>query len=147
MAFTDSSVGKIKTMTTHTLPIRVYYEDTDADGIVYHGAYIYMAERGRTEFLRSEGTSIRAVNENLDMTFVVRALTIEYSKPAVLDDLLTLKTHVKTIKNSSFVMQQDFYRGDDLMASVDVTLVCVSADGIKPVRMPEELRKIFKNGE
>ena len=132
-------------MSAHSLDIRVYYEDTDAAGIVYHGAYIYMAERGRTEFLRSEGSSIRRVNEELGLTFVVRALTIEYFKPAVLDDLLTLKTHTKTIKNSSFVMQQDFYRGDDLMASADVTLVCVSADGIKPVRMPADLRKIFKN--
>ena len=134
---------------THKLPIRVYYEDTDADGVVYHGAYIYMAERGRTEYLRSEGSSIREVNQKLDLTFVVRHLEIDYFKPAVLDDLLELRTSTIEIKNTSFIMQQDFHRQnkdneDELIASVKVTLVCVGVDDIKPKRMPDELRKVFQ---
>ena len=132
----------------HTIPIRVYYEDTDADGVVYHGAYIYMAERGRTEYLRSEGTSIREVNEKLNITFVVRHLEIDYLKTAALDDLLELRTSVVKLKNSSFIMKQEFFRKDageeTKIATVNVTLVCVDTNAIKPLRMPTELREIFK---
>ena len=130
-------------MTGHSLDLRVYYENTDADAVMYHGAYLDFAERGRTEYLRHIGTSIRKVNQELNMTFVVRRLEIEYYKAVALDDLLTLKTMVKEIKNSSFIMQQDFYRGEELAAAINVTLVCVSLGDIKPVRMPEALRKAF----
>ena len=126
---------------TNTLPIRIYYEDTDAGGVVYHARYINFAERGRAEFLRDLGFESSKIVEKFGLCFVARALTVDYFKPAFLDDLIHLHTSIESIKNSSFVVLHEFFKGDELIASINVTLVCVSANDIKPVRMPDELRK------
>ncbi|MDB2682685.1 tol-pal system-associated acyl-CoA thioesterase [Alphaproteobacteria bacterium] len=132
-------------MISHTIPIRIYYEDTDAGGVVYHARYINFAERARAEMLRDMGFQSSDIAKQLGMHFVVANLEINYMKPAFLDDLLSLKTSVLEIKNSSFILKHEFFRGDESIANINVTLVCVSVDGIKPVRMPEELRKAFQD--
>jgi len=132
-------------MKTHTIPIRIYYEDTDAGGVVYHARYINFAERARAEMLRDMGFQSSTLARDLGMHFVVANLEITYKKPAFLDDLLTLNTKTIETKNSSFVLNQAFFRGDEMIANINVTLVCVTTDGIKPVRIPDDLKKALNH--
>lgn len=130
----------------HSTNIRVYYEDTDAGGVVYHGSYLNFAERGRTEFLRHLGYQNSDIEKNYGMIFIVRKIDIDYLKPAVLDDLLRLDTSVAMIKNTSFVMDHSFFchrRQDLLVCTMKVSLVCVNTENFKPVRMPEDFRNDF----
>lgn len=128
---------------------RVYYENTDAGGIVYHAQYLHFAERGRTELLRKIGHQSSELVQELGVMFVARHVTIDYFKPAFLDDLLEVHTSVAELKNTSFVMRQTFFRQnqgiEEKIAEVMVTLVCVSADNIKPARVPDALRDGFKD--
>lgn len=129
---------------SHTHPIRIYYEDTDAGGIVYHASFIRFGERGRTEFLRHIGYNNSDLTRELGTVFVVRHIEIDYLKPAYLDDLIDLTTSIKDMRNSSFVMQQTFYKQEEIICDLKVTLVCVKTDGIKPVRLPDNIRTSFE---
>ena len=132
---------------TYKLPCRVYYENTDAGGIVYHGQYLNFAERGRTELLRHIGYQSSDLVKGLGVMFVARFLDINYFSPAFLDDLLDVHTSISALKNTSFTMRQTFFRQKDgiseKIAELTVTLVCVKSDTIKPVRVPEQLRQGF----
>lgn len=132
---------------SYKLPCRVYYENTDAGGIVYHGQYLNFAERGRTELLRHIGYQSSDLTKELGVMFVARFLDINYFSPAFLDDLLSVHTSISALKNTSFTMRQTFFQQKDgineKIAELSVTLVCVKADTIKPVRVPEELRQGF----
>lgn len=130
-------------MKHHTLPIRVYYEDTDAGGIVYHANYFKFAERGRTEMLRDLDMSIQKVLDEHHIMFVMRQATIDYFSPARLEDLLALRTCLSEIKNSSFVMHQTVLKGDVVLADIRATLVCLDERTFKPVRMPDAMREAF----
>lgn len=135
---------------SHTIPIRIYYEDTDAGGIAYHASFIRFCERGRSEFLRHIGyTNIELTREGT--FFVARHLEADYLKPALLDDLLMLETSVLSMKNTSFVMRQVFWKEfggkKEIICELKVTLVCVSAHDIKPMRIPEKLRTKFEEHE
>lgn len=136
-------------MTHHSIPIRVYYEDTDAGGIVYHGSYLRFAERGRTELLRAAGFSNHNLAQDLRLLFVMRHMDINYFKPAVLDDLLELRTSIETMKGSSFVMKQTFFRQkegiEQKIAEILATLVTVDANIIKPKPLPDAVRQAFSN--
>lgn len=124
----------------HHLPVRVYYEDTDAGGIVFYANYLKFAERGRTEFLREAGYEHRDLKDKENVLFVVRRLEVEYHKPAELDDLLTVITHAADIRNSSFAMKQSILRDNLLLCEMTVTMVCINSSG-RPVRVPEHLKK------
>ena len=93
-------------MTHHSIDIRIYYEDTDAGGVVYHASYLKFGERGRTEFLRSLGHENSQLTQEEGILFVVKHIDIEYHKPAFLDDFLRQDTAIEAIKNSSFIMRQ-----------------------------------------
>ncbi len=127
----------------HSHPIRVYYEDTDAGGVVYHANYLKFAERARTELLRVLGFGNKALAENAGFIFVVRHINADYFKTAHLDDLLDVKTNASHIKNSSFILKQRVVRDESLIFSADVTLVCVDKNTYKPVRLPDDLRQGF----
>ena len=124
----------------HAIPIRVYYEDTDAGGIVYHSNYLKFAERGRTEMLRHLNYSITDLLERENIMFVMRHVEMNYLAPARLDEQLSLETTLQTIKNTSFVMRQCVIRDGTLLCEMLVTLVCVDTNSFKPVRVPEGLR-------
>lgn len=128
----------------HELPVRIYYEDTDAGGIVYHASYIRFAERGRTEALRDAGFDHAQLFKEQGIAFAVVALTINYRQPAKLDDLLVVKTSVSRLGGASMDMQQDIYRGDSMICEIKVTLVCIDQN-LKAVRLPQEIRDIFKS--
>ena len=126
-------------MTAHECQYRVYYEDTDAGGIVFYPNYLKFAERGRTELLRSIGLTNSELAEKEGYFFVVRKLTAEYFRPARLDDMITVKTAMGVINNASFEMKQEIYIGETKLFAMDVTLVCVGKD-VKPMRVPDGLR-------
>lgn len=126
-------------MTQHTIDYRVYYEDTDAGGIMYHANFIKFCERGRTEFLRHIGFENQKLAEDPGILFVVRQLNAEYLLPGRLDDLLTVKTAIKTLNNSSFIMKQSIFRHDSMLFTMDITLVCINLQA-RPVRVPEMIR-------
>ncbi len=132
----------------YKLPCRVYYENTDAGGIVYHGQYLNFAERGRTEFLRHVGYQSSTLVNEQGIMFVARFLDINYFTPAYLDDLLEVHTSIAELKNTSFTMRQTFFRHkekvQEKIAELKVTLVCVNADSIKPVRVPDGIRTAFE---
>ena len=128
----------------HGTTIRVYYEDTDAGGIVYHASYIRFAERGRTELLRDNGYQNSSLSKYSDVLFVVRHMDVDYLKPARLDDLLTISTSIEWMRNSSLLMRQEIKHDNDVLCSLGVTVVAVNSDG-KPTRIPSQMREMFKN--
>lgn len=129
----------------HRLDIRVYYEDTDAGGIVYHANYLKFGERGRTEFLRQTGFQNQILHKEHGILFVVRHIEIDYLKPSFLDDALVLETTISEMKNSSFIMHQRTTRGDEVIADMRVILVCVNGDTYAPVRLPEDVKRAFQS--
>ncbi|MDH4285012.1 MAG: tol-pal system-associated acyl-CoA thioesterase [Gallionellaceae bacterium] len=129
----------------YTLPVRVYFQDTDAGGVVYHASYVNFLERARTEWLRDRcGYSNAGFLKEFGVVFVVRSLKLEYFKPALLDDLLTVTAQVKETGRSRIVLSQDVMRGDERLMEAEVQLVCVAIDSFKPVSVPEILRKQWK---
>lgn len=123
------------------LPIRIYYEDTDAQNVVYHGRYINFGERGRAEYLRDLGFEIPDLVDTMDLFFIARHAEIDYLKPAHFNDLLMLETSIESIRNTSFIVTHNFIKNDEKIAVLKVTIVCVSATDFKPMRVPEEIRE------
>jgi acyl-CoA thioester hydrolase len=123
----------------HTLALRVYYEDTDAAGIVYHANYLKFAERGRTEMLRSLGFGHRRLREETGIGFAVRRCSVDYLAPARLEDALTVDTMLAAIGAATLSMRQRIRRGDTVLADLDLLVACVGGDG-RPRRVPSALR-------
>ncbi|MES2729556.1 MAG: tol-pal system-associated acyl-CoA thioesterase [Pseudomonadota bacterium] len=123
----------------HSLPIRVYYEDTDAGGIVYYANYLKFCERGRTEFLRAHAISNSALMAEDGKMFVVRNVACHYKRPAYLDDMLELQTSIDKIGKSSIVMHQVVARESQVIFDAVITLVCVDKTG-KPAALPASIR-------
>jgi acyl-CoA thioester hydrolase len=125
------------------MEVRIYYDDTDAGGVVYHANYLRYLERGRTEFLRDRGLSVQTMHQE-GIIFPVVAIEINYRSPARLDDLLEVKTAIAAVKNSSFVAAQTVLRKEDgkLLVEARVTLACVG-EGMRAQRLPKELRELL----
>ncbi|MBK9160864.1 MAG: tol-pal system-associated acyl-CoA thioesterase [Nitrosomonadales bacterium] len=131
-------------MTRHkifSLPVRVYFQDTDAGGVVYHASYVNFMERARTEWLRTHGYSNAGLMKEFGVVFVVRSLKLDYLRPALLDDLLEVTAQVKDFGRSRLTLVQTVQRGDEVLTEAEVHLVCVSLESFKPVSVPEVLRK------
>ncbi len=133
----------------HVHPIRIYYEDTDAGGIVYHANYLNYAERGRTEMLRSLGFSNNELQADPGLLFVVRKATCDYLKPGHLDDELETRTTITEIRNTSLILKQSIHRPKDnaLLCDIEIILVCVGTKGakhMKPIKIPDTVRKEFE---
>lgn len=119
-------------------PIRVYYEDTDAGGVVYHANYICFFERARTEFLRQGGFSQQALLAE-NFAFVVKTLTIDYKLPARLDDLLSVQTTVKAVKKATIIFEQNLFKADICLCSAEVTVASVDLIKMKPKAIPQAI--------
>jgi acyl-CoA thioester hydrolase len=132
-------------MSSHKINVQIYYEDTDAGTVVYHANYLKYGERARSEFLRNIGHQCSTLAKDLGVIFVVKHIDVEYVRPAFLDDLLTVETTITEMKNSSFRMRHIITKNDELICDLYVALVCVDANTIKPVRIPELLRTEFQN--
>jgi acyl-CoA thioester hydrolase len=120
-------------------PVRVYYEDTDAFGIVYYANYLKFAERARTEMLRAFGTDHVRLRREVDRVFAVRRCVVDYRAPARLEDALLVATRVLRVAGASFALGQEIRRGNDVLVDVEVVLACISGSG-RPARVPEALR-------
>lgn len=119
----------------HRLPIRVYWEDTDGSGIVYHARYLHFAERARTELLRRLGVQQQGMLRNTGISFVLRRLTVDYRAPARLDDLLEVRTRATQLGAVTLEMDQDVWCDRKCLAAIHVQLVCINRSG-RPVRLP-----------
>lgn len=128
-----------------SLPIRVYFQDTDAGGVVYHANYLNFMERARTEWLRTHGYSNAGLMKEFGLVFVVRSFKLDYLKPALLDDVLDVTAQIKDIGRSRISLVQTVRRGAEVLTEAEVHLVCVSLESFKPVSVPEVLREQWKD--
>jgi acyl-CoA thioester hydrolase len=132
----------------HLLPIRVYFEDTDAGGVAYHASYIRWCERGRTDFLRLLGTDARRMIDGSDShepaAFVVRRMGCDFARPARMDDLLEVETRVKELGGASVTLTQVISRAGQRLFEAEVTVVLVSVSG-KPLRLTSVIRTAFES--
>lgn len=121
------------------MPLRIYYEDTDLSGVVYHANYVRYLERGRSEFIRAIGAShTRLMALGAPVTFMVSELGLRFVRPARIDDRLEIRTQVETARGARITCRQSIMRGNELIIEAQVENVCVSLDG-KPRRLPAEL--------
>lgn len=123
----------------HVLPLRVYYEDTDAAGIVYYANWLRFLERGRTELLRMLGQEHSALREERNVHWVVRRCAIDYLKPARLDETIEVVTSCGELRGASLDMLQLARRGDEILVRAELTVACMGAAG-RPVRLPPLVR-------
>ena len=126
-------------------PIRVFYEDTDAGGVVYHSNYLNFSERARTEWLRQLGIGRERLQNEFGLMFVVRRATIDWRRPARLDDLLLVETRLSGMGKVRMSLTQKITRDDTLIATVEIEVVAVSMEGFTPTLLPDALRKLLPN--
>jgi acyl-CoA thioester hydrolase len=128
----------------HTLAVRVYYEDTDFTGVVYHANYLRYFERGRSDFLRAGGMSHQDLLQAADpVAFSVTQITVRYAKAARIDDALMVRTTFDTVKGPRLHISQGLWRGDDLIAEAKVEACCIGLDG-RAKRPPAALQVALK---
>jgi acyl-CoA thioester hydrolase len=127
------NINKISIL-KHSNNIRVYYEDTDAGGLVYHANYLKFAERARTEMLREVKIEQLILKNDYNIQFIVKNLYIDFFKPAQLDDLLTIKSVILKVSLAKVIMEQLIYKKMTLLAKIDVTLGSINTEG-KPSRL------------
>lgn len=141
----DTSGGERR----HVLPVRVYFEDTDFSGLVYHGSYVRFCERGRSDFLRLLGNDHRALIDGEGArepeAFVVRRMTLEFLKPARIDEVLEVSTRVHEMTAATLVLEQVVTRGGDRLFEAMVTVVLVSRSG-RVMRVAKALRSALGSG-
>jgi len=123
----------------HVWPIRVYYEDTDAAGIVYYANYLKFAERARTELLRAVGIDHSRMRAKTGLAFAVRECSVDYQAPARLDDALEVHTRLLEISGAAIRAEQIVMRDHDVLVRIALRIVCLRADG-RPARLPENVR-------
>jgi acyl-CoA thioester hydrolase len=121
-------------------PIRVYFDDTDAGGVAYHANYLKWAERARTESLRAMGLPHSLMMESYNVMLVVRRIEVEYVAPARLDEALLVTTRLRELRAASMDLTQTVLRGEAVLARMQVGLVCVGADTLRPARLPQPWR-------
>ena len=123
--------------------VKVYYEDTDAGGVVYYANYLKYLERARTEALFSIGFSNKKIQNQFNSLIIVKSCNIEYKKSAYLEDELTVRSFVKSITKTSFFMNQIITKGEEIIVEAQVHLVFINKEG-KPVKIPDEIYSKFK---
>ena len=126
----------------HKLQLHIYYQDTDAGGIVYHSKYLDFAERARSELLFEIGLSNTAMIEQ-GIGIVVRQASIDFKRSAKLDDLIEIRTTVRQIKNASMEMEQTFWRNDELLVTIQLQLAFINPQTMRPTRISEQLKEKF----
>jgi acyl-CoA thioester hydrolase len=129
--------------TPHSFPIRVYYEDTDAGGVVYHSNYLRFAERARTEALRALGVPHSQLTIDHGLIFMVRRVKLDYLAPARLDDALTVITMPAATRGASVDLRQTVMLGETKLVEIELQLACVHATTGRPGRIPQRWREAF----
>jgi acyl-CoA thioester hydrolase len=122
--------------------VRVYYEDTDAGGVVYHAGYLRFLERARTEWLRSLGYSQATLKAEESLLFTVVSMQLDFLRPARLDDLLCVRSHAMLAGGASVAFEQEIFRGEsERILSAQVRVACLDAASFRPRRLPASLRE------
>lgn len=129
---------------TFSLPTRVYWEDTDAGGVVYHAQYLAFLERARTEWLRAQGLAQERLRAEHDLVFVVREMQLDFLKPAKLDDLLDVRAELRQCRKASFVFAQSILREGSMLLTAMVRVAAVKASAFNPVALPDALYRQLK---
>ena len=122
-----------------SFPIRVYWEDTDAGGVVYHANYLCFLERARTEWVRAHGIEQQALREQEDLVMAVREMRIDFIKPARLDDLLQVSVCLTERRPASFLVTQELLRGGECLLRAQVRIACLNASQFRPRALPDWL--------
>ncbi|MBD9536351.1 MAG: tol-pal system-associated acyl-CoA thioesterase [Stenotrophomonas sp.] len=120
-------------------PTRIYWEDTDAGGVVYHARYVAFMERARTEWMRALGYGQEAMRSGDGQVFVVRAMTLDFLKPAKLDDALSVTVELVQCRRASLLMEQSVMRGEEVLVTSQVRLAAVGARDFKPQAIDDTL--------
>jgi acyl-CoA thioester hydrolase len=120
-------------------PVRVYWEDTDAGGVVYHAQYLAFLERGRTEWLRALGTGQERLRNDHDLVFAVRAMRIDFRAPARLDDHLEVSVAVRGLRKASLVFAQSIHRDGALLLDAEVRVAALRASDFRPTPIPQAM--------
>ena len=144
-----SEIGTISTGwmegAVHNMQVRVYYADTDAEGVVYYANYLVYAERARTEFLRSIDFEQQANYEKTKSGFMMKSCNIDYVSSAKVDDVVTIKTWVKSFKAASILIKQEMYLGEKLITSLEIVSVYVNLEKHRPCKLPNLLTEKLHN--
>ena len=125
-------------------PTRVYWEDTDAGGVVYHAQYLAFLERARTEWLRARGKGQELLRNEHDLVFAVRAMRIDFRGPARLDDALDVSVSLQQCRRASLVLAQAVHRGGELLVDAQVRVAALNASDFRPRAIPESLYEELK---
>ena len=120
-------------------PTRVYWEDTDAGGVVYHAQYLAFMERARTEWMRAQGHGQERLRDEHDLVFAVRSMRIDFRLPARLDDTLQVSVALRECRRASLVLVQSIHRGETLLLDAEVRVAALSAASFKPRPIPQPL--------
>lgn len=144
---TRLSKGCIPVAPAFIWPIRVYWEDTDAGGVVYHASYLRFLERARSEWLRALGYGQDALREREGVFFVVRAMRLEFLRPARLDDALSVEVGLIERRRASLLMRQAIRCGETLLLDAEVKVACVAATDFRARAVPEALRAVMTEPE
>lgn len=131
---------------TFDFPQRIYFEDTDAGGVVYHAQYIKFLERARTEWLRHLGFNNSDLERRYKMLFIVSEVAAEFVKPARLDDSVVISVAIENLGRVRCTFQQEIRRDDELLVKARVVVASVSADSFKPIEIPPDVRKKMEAG-
>lgn len=127
-----------------SLVVRVYYQDTDAGGVVFHAQYFAFMERARTELLNDAGIDLSRLSDERRIMFMVHGLSARFHRPAGLNDLVSVSAEVVKMGRASLVFRQRVERGQELLVEADVTLAVVDRVRMRPARIPEELKKALE---
>jgi len=126
------------------IPVRVYYQDTDAGGVVFHAQYLAFMECARSELLNAAGIDLARFAERHGLLFMVHELAVKYHRPARLNDMLSVSAEVVKLGRASLVFRQRVEHDGELLVEADVTLALVERGRMRPARIPEELEQALK---
>lgn len=129
---------------TFSWPIRVYWEDTDAGGVVYHARYLHFFERARTEWLRSAGISQTDLRQEQDVLLVVKDAYLDILRPARIDDALLAMVSIAQLGRASFQVRQELWRSSDCLCKADVKIACLRASSFKPCGLPTDVNQALR---
>ena len=133
-------VGRI-----HHWPIRIYYEDTDSGGVVYHSNYLKFMERARTEWLRDFEIDQKALKDNLNLMFVVHEIDIKFTRPAVFNDEIEVQTKLEKLGSVKIELEQKIFRSTEILTESRVVVASVNSFSMKPMRIPNEIKLLMEN--
>ena len=129
----------------HIYPLIVYYENTDAGGVVYHANYLAFADRARSAMLNLLGFTNRNIAERHKVAIAVRQCTLDFRRPALLEDRITVESRVIKVGGASLGFEQKIMRGDDELVVIEIYLACMSLEELRAQRLPDELRTVFNS--